>query len=404
MLLSCLVAAGLFTVFGRIPIQASQIDLEPLRQDGYGMVRLKRPKPNVLMISGKIDGRKEDLVIDTGWSSDGISLRTDQAAPAHPSNDSETGFGFSATGKKMSFARKGRAQRVNLGEVELLQVPLIFASFRLGVGAEGVCGAGFLRTCSAIVDLQNLRLYLKPPGTGHRVVIEKGMRAAGLSETPFFVSPSGGCFVDVEINGARAKMVIDTGASLAGLDSRMAKKIGVLDYHSHTGYTDAAGAQGEAKLGRLRSFKIGNSNVHVPDIRLAEFGFYPKTQEKVVGLLGIDILGSNGAIIDSDSGCYTFTRRNDWCVHAAWIGRLIYSGRNQRVELKIGVRGDEATRADLASAVNLQAVDIQDFIAVEKIDPMYFYKPCFLEPQKGGDKVCALLRDVLTKTNKGGIS
>ncbi len=58
-------------------------------------------------------------------------------------------------------------------------------------------------------------------------------------------------------------------------------------------------------------------------------------------------------------------------------------------------------RVDLEAT---QTVDIQDFVAVDDIDPMYFYKPYYLEPQKGGDKAYVLLRDVLTKTNKVGIA
>ena len=58
-------------------------------------------------------------------------------------------------------------------------------------------------------------------------------------------------------------------------------------------------------------------------------------------------------------------------------------------------------RVDLEAT---QTVDIQDFVDVEEIDPMYFYKPYYLEPQKGGDKAYVLLRDVLEKTNKVGIA
>lgn len=58
-------------------------------------------------------------------------------------------------------------------------------------------------------------------------------------------------------------------------------------------------------------------------------------------------------------------------------------------------------RVDLEAT---QTVDIQDFVDVDEIDPMYFYKPYYLEPQKGGDKAYVLLRDVLTKTNKVGIA
>jgi DNA end-binding protein Ku len=58
-------------------------------------------------------------------------------------------------------------------------------------------------------------------------------------------------------------------------------------------------------------------------------------------------------------------------------------------------------RVDLEAT---QTVDIQDFVKVEEIDPMYFYKPYYLEPQKGGDKAYVLLREALAETNKVGIA
>ncbi|MEO7165454.1 MAG: Ku protein [Spartobacteria bacterium] len=58
-------------------------------------------------------------------------------------------------------------------------------------------------------------------------------------------------------------------------------------------------------------------------------------------------------------------------------------------------------RVDLEAT---QTVDIKDFVDVEDIDPMFFYKPYFLEPQKGGDKAYVLLRDTLAKTGKVGIA
>src|SRR5215472_4565387 len=53
---------------------------------------------------------------------------------------------------------------------------------------------------------------------------------------------------------------------------------------------------------------------------------------------------------------------------------------------------DDFQRVDLEAT---QTVDIQDFVYQEEIDPMFFYKPYYLEPQKGGDKAYALLRDAL---------
>ena len=67
----------------------------------------------------------------------------------------------------------------------------------------------------------------------------------------------------------------------------------------------------------------------------------------------------------------------------------------------IVLREEDFQRVDLEAT---QTVDIQDFVDQEEIDPMFFYKPYYLEPQKGGDKAYALLRDALKDTNKVGIA
>jgi DNA end-binding protein Ku len=65
------------------------------------------------------------------------------------------------------------------------------------------------------------------------------------------------------------------------------------------------------------------------------------------------------------------------------------------------LKDDDFQRVDLEAT---QTVDIQDFVDQEEIDPMFFYKPYYLEPQKGGDKAYALLRDALKDTNKVGVA
>jgi DNA end-binding protein Ku len=65
------------------------------------------------------------------------------------------------------------------------------------------------------------------------------------------------------------------------------------------------------------------------------------------------------------------------------------------------LKEEDFQRVDLEAT---QTVDIQDFVDVDEIDPMFFYKPYYLEPQKGGDKAYALLRDSLKESNKVGIA
>ena len=65
------------------------------------------------------------------------------------------------------------------------------------------------------------------------------------------------------------------------------------------------------------------------------------------------------------------------------------------------LKDEDFQRVDLEAT---QTVDIQDFVEQEEIDPIFFYKPYYLEPQKGGDKAYALLRDALKDSGRVGIA
>ena len=67
----------------------------------------------------------------------------------------------------------------------------------------------------------------------------------------------------------------------------------------------------------------------------------------------------------------------------------------------IVLKDEDFQRVDLEAT---QTVDIQDFVDLDEIDPMFFYKPYYLEPQKGGDKAYVLLRDALKENKKIGIA
>src|SRR5476651_1265896 len=60
------------------------------------------------------------------------------------------------------------------------------------------------------------------------------------------------------------------------------------------------------------------------------------------------------------------------------------------------LKEEDFKRVDLEAAA--QTIDIMDFVEAEEINPMYFQKPYYIEPQKGGEKAYALLRDALRDT------
>jgi DNA end-binding protein Ku len=65
------------------------------------------------------------------------------------------------------------------------------------------------------------------------------------------------------------------------------------------------------------------------------------------------------------------------------------------------LKDEDFERVDVEAT---QTVDIQDFVELDDIDPKFFYKPYYLEPQKGGDKAYALLRDALKDSKKVGVA
>ena len=65
------------------------------------------------------------------------------------------------------------------------------------------------------------------------------------------------------------------------------------------------------------------------------------------------------------------------------------------------LQDEDFQRVDIEAT---QTVDIQDFVELDEIDPIFFYKPYYLEPQKGGDKAYSLLRDALKDSKKVGVA
>ena len=61
------------------------------------------------------------------------------------------------------------------------------------------------------------------------------------------------------------------------------------------------------------------------------------------------------------------------------------------------IKDEDFARVDVEAT---QTVDIINFVALDEVDPLLFYKPYYLEAGKGGDKAYVLLRDALVESGK----
>src|SRR5437868_10749712 len=66
----------------------------------------------------------------------------------------------------------------------------------------------------------------------------------------------------------------------------------------------------------------------------------------------------------------------------------------------VEITDEDLDRADVELTKTIQ---IMEFVKEEEIDPLFFDKPYYLEPQKGGERAYALMRDALAQSNRVGI-
>jgi DNA end-binding protein Ku len=65
------------------------------------------------------------------------------------------------------------------------------------------------------------------------------------------------------------------------------------------------------------------------------------------------------------------------------------------------LKEEDFARVDIEAT---QTVDIFNFVRIDEVDPLLFYKPYYLEVGKGGDKAYVLLHDSLVQTGKIAIA
>lgn len=65
------------------------------------------------------------------------------------------------------------------------------------------------------------------------------------------------------------------------------------------------------------------------------------------------------------------------------------------------LKEEDFARVDVEAT---QTVDIMNFVRMDEVDPLLFYKPYYLEVGKGGDKAYVLLREAMEKSGKIAIA
>lgn len=79
----------------------------------------------------------------------------------------------------------------------------------------------------------------------------------------------------------------------------------------------------------------------------------------------------------------------------------IVKGYEYEKDKFVVLKEDDFKRVDIEAT---QTVDIMAFVAQEEVNPVFFNKPYYMEPQKGADRAYVLLRDSLHGSGRIGIA
>jgi len=79
----------------------------------------------------------------------------------------------------------------------------------------------------------------------------------------------------------------------------------------------------------------------------------------------------------------------------------IVKGYEYEKDKFVVLKDEDFNRVDVEAT---QTVEIMNFVELDQVDPLLFYKPYFMEPGKGGDKAYVLLRDALAASKMIGIA
>jgi DNA end-binding protein Ku len=79
----------------------------------------------------------------------------------------------------------------------------------------------------------------------------------------------------------------------------------------------------------------------------------------------------------------------------------IVKGYEHEKDKFVVLKDDDFRRVDIEAT---QTVDIIHFVKLEEVNPTFFHKPYYMEPQKGGDKAYVLLREALKASGKIAIA
>jgi len=274
----------------------------------YEALPLMRSRQNHLLVRAMINGRPAWLGVDSGAPVSAIAShrREHFRLTGIPSSSKlparlQINGGFNNVAIVHNFA---------LGNLNLIDEPVVTVNLRSSTRAarlleeqeiDGILGADILFPTKAVLDCQRGLLVLKmyPELPGHA----PGFDYRGYSAVPIQVSEGFNLYVNAAINGAPAKLMVDTGAFATLLHHSFVRRMRIP--MRETPYSSAAVnlRQRGVNIARIRKLSVGSVNIVGKEVGVIDLeglirGGLLHGSPPVAGLLGAEILNRHHGIID----------------------------------------------------------------------------------------------------------
>ena len=290
-----------------------------LQFPGYTGVQMTRGPQNHLLVQAQVNGRPASFLVDTGAN---LSFfRVDRAAA----------FGVTPSGAQKF--RQGRAfplasiRELAIGSIAFgtIEVALADSSQFRGTssGAErsvdGVIGLDLLGRRRALINCHTRQLFLRTD-SNRGINLGPVTASLGFKRIPLGETREGGLTVPISLCGRRAQLIVDTGAFVTGFDDDALRAFNLATKPSNLTTRGFDGKIRPVQLARIEDLRIGN--VPIAPQTFAVMDLYGKKKqqraytginrieyyaprspaaERIVGVLGNELLDQRRVIIDLDS-------------------------------------------------------------------------------------------------------
>jgi predicted aspartyl protease len=278
----------------------------------YEALPLMRSRQNHLLVRAFINGKQAWLGVDSGAPVSAIAshrreyfrltgLPTSSKLPAR--------LQINGMFNNVAIVRNFRLGNLNLVDEPVVTVDLRNSSSRTVRMLEeqeidGILGADILFPTKAVLDCQRqllvLKMYPESPGNA------PGFDYRGYSAVPIQVSDGFNLYVNAAINGAPARLMVDTGAFATLLHRSFVRHMRIP--MRQTPFSSAAVnlKQRGVQIARIRSLSVGSVDIRGKEVGVIDLeGLIhgellqgSKNSPPVAGLLGAELLNRHHGIID----------------------------------------------------------------------------------------------------------